>query len=150
VRVVIQRVNHCSVFIDDKLYSSIGYGILVLLAIEEEEKIEDLEWLVSKCLNLRIFADADKTMHRSVKDIHGEVMIISQFTLFASTKKGNRPSFTKSAKPEYAKKLVELFISTFRQNYGGKVEEGFFGADMSIELVNNGPVTIVIDTKIKE
>jgi len=150
MRAVIQRVKHASVTIDEKIKSSIKEGLLVLLGIEETDTNEDMEGLSQKISNLRIFGDAQGVMNLSVKKINGEILIVSQFTLHASTKKGNRPSYIRSAKPEIAIPLYEKFIKQIEFNLGKKVQSGEFGADMKVELLNDGPVTIIIDTKNKE
>ena len=150
MRVVIQRVLNTSVTIDGKIKSSIGMGLLVLLGIEETDNKQDIEWLSGKISNLRIFSDSNGMMNLSVKEVNGEVMIVSQFTLHASTKKGNRPSYIKAAKPEIAVPLYEMFIKQMEQDLGKPVKTGEFGADMKISLVNDGPVTIIIDSKNKE
>ena len=150
MRVVIQRAKHASVTIDEKIISSINNGLLVLLGIEEADTNEDIEWLSSKISNLRIFADEKGVMNLSVKEINGEVLIVSQFTLHASTKKGNRPSYIKAAKPEIAIPLYEKFILQMEKDLGKPVRTGVFGADMKVELLNDGPVTIIIDSKQKE
>lgn len=146
---VLQRVSFCSVVINSIEKSRIGNGLLVLLAIEEADTEEDVNWLSLKIVNLRIFNDAEGVMNISVKDIGGEILIVSQFTLHASTKNGNRPSYLKAAKPEIAIPLYEKFISSAERGLGKKVCTGEFGADMKINLLNDGPVTIVIDTKNK-
>jgi len=147
--VVLQRVNACSVVIEGIEKSKIGRGLLVLLGIEEADTEDDIEWLSSKIINLRIFNDAEGVMNISVKDIEGDIMIVSQFTLHASTKKGNRPSYIKAAKPEIAIPLYEKFISSTETNLGKRINTGEFGADMKVSLLNDGPVTIVIDSKNK-
>ena len=150
MRAVIQRVKHATVIIDGKLTSSIRSGLLVLLGVEEADSNEDIEWLSGKIANLRIFGDDAGVMNLSVKDVAGEILIVSQFTLYASTKKGNRPSYIRSAKPEIAVPLYENFIMQMETDLGKQVETGTFGADMKVELLNDGPVTIIIDTKNKE
>ena len=150
MRAVIQRVKHASVTIDEKIKSSIKEGLLVLLGIEETDTNEDMEGLSQKISNLRIFGDAQGVMNLSVKKINGEILIVSQFTLHASTKKGNRPSYIRSAKPEIAIPLYEKFIKQIEFDLGKKIQSGEFGADMKVELLNDGPVTIIIDTKNKE
>ncbi len=146
MKAVIQRVRHASVKVDDKVISSIKSGLLVLLGITENDSDEDIQWLSKKILNLRIFNDEDGVMNKSLIAIDGEIIIVSQFTLLASTKKGNRPSYLKAAKPEIAIPLYEQFILQTEKELGKKVGTGIFGADMQIELLNDGPVTIVIDT----
>lgn len=150
MRAVIQRVSKASVTIDGNIKSSIGMGLLILLGIEESDTKEDIEWLCGKINRLRIFNDADGVMNLSIQEINGEILIISQFTLHASTKKGNRPSYIKSAKPEIAIPLYEEFINQMKKEIGKDVQTGIFGADMKVELLNDGPVTIIIDTKNKE
>lgn len=150
MRVVIQRVSQASVTVEDKKVAIIGSGLLVLLGIEETDTKADIEWLCGKIINLRIFDDENGVMNRSVMDVSGEVILVSQFTLHASTKKGNRPSYIRAAKPEIAVPLYETFIECFEKIFGKKIQTGRFGADMKVALINDGPVTIVIDTKNKE
>ena len=150
MRVVIQRVAEASVTIDNNIRSSIGKGLLVLAGIEDADNEEDISWISSKILQLRIFDDADGVMNLSVKDIAGDLMLVSQFTLHASTKKGNRPSYIKASKPPVAIPLYEKLISQLETDLGKKISTGEFGADMKVKLVNDGPVTIVMDTKNKE
>lgn len=150
MKTVIQRVKYASVTIDEKIKSSIKDGLLILVGIEEEDSTEDIEWLSAKISNLRIFNDEQGVMNLSVKEINGEVLLISQFTLHASTKKGNRPSYIRAAKPEIAIPLYEKFIKQMELDLGKKIQTGTFGADMKVELLNDGPVTITIDTKQKE
>ncbi|GGD89484.1 D-aminoacyl-tRNA deacylase [Planktosalinus lacus] len=150
MRVVIQRVKKASVSIEGKEFSQIGYGLLILLGIENDDTQKDIEWLVAKIIKLRIFNDETGAMNRSLLDILGDVLIVSQFTLHASTKKGNRPSFIKAAKPDVAIPLYEQFVAFFEKHFGKKVATGSFGAMMNLALINDGPVTIVIDTKNKE
>jgi len=150
VRVVIQRVKEASVEIDRQIKSSIQRGLLVLAGFEETDTAEDLEWLSKKIVQLRIFSDAQGLMNLSVQDVQGEILIVSQFTLHASTKKGNRPSYMNAAKPEIAIPLYEQFIRQVEADLGKAVATGEFGADMKVALVNDGPVTIVMDTKNKE
>lgn len=147
MRVVIQRVSQASVKIDDKLHASIGLGFLILVGIEEADGKEDIEWLTNKILNLRIFNDENGKMNLSLNDISGELLVISQFTLFASTKKGNRPSFTKSAIPSIAIPLYQQFVVALQNQLSTNVKTGVFGANMQVELINDGPVTILIDSK---
>lgn len=146
---VIQRVSEASVTIDGIVKSKIGKGLLVLLGIEDADSDEDIEWLSSKIVNLRIFNDADGVMNVSAKDDGGEIIVVSQFTLHASTKKGNRPSYIKASKPEIAIPLYEKFVLAISSQLGKPVQTGEFGADMKVQLLNDGPVTIVIDTKNK-
>lgn len=150
MRAVIQRVKKATVSIDEKTFSSITHGLLILLGIEESDTQEDINWLSPKIAQLRIFADENDLMNLSVIDVKGEIMVVSQFTLFASTKKGNRPSFIRSAKPDIAIPLYESFISSIQKLIPAPIQTGVFGADMQIELINDGPVTIIIDTKNKE
>jgi D-aminoacyl-tRNA deacylase len=147
---VIQRVSEAGVTIDGKKTAEISHGLLVLLGIEEADNDEDINWLSKKISQLRIFQDEDDKMNLSTKDIDGDILIISQFTLHASTKKGNRPSFIKAAKPDIAIPLYEKFLETMAQAAGKAVGSGEFGADMKVNLINDGPVTIVIDTKNKQ
>ena len=150
MRAVIQRVAFASVRVDDKMAGAIKQGLLVLLGIEDADTIEDILWLSGKIINLRIFNDAQSVMNISIKDIDAEVLLVSQFTLHASTKKGNRPSYIKASKPEIAIPLYEQMIKQLENDFGKKIQTGIFGADMKIELLNDGPVTIIMDTKNKE
>jgi len=150
MRAVIQRVTQASVVVEEKITGSIKNGLLVLLGIEDTDKDEDIEWLSSKIVNLRIFDDANGVMNISVKDIEGNILLVSQFTLHASTKKGNRPSYIRASKPEIAIPLYEKMIARLEQDMGKKIQTGIFGAMMKVELVNDGPVTIVIDTRLRE
>ena len=150
MRAVIQRVSKASVTIDNKIYSQIKNGLLVLVGIEDADTAEDGEWLSGKIVNLRIFNDDNGVMNISVKGINGDILAVSQFTLHASTKKGNRPSYIKASKPEFAIPMYEKFIQQLSNDLGKTVGTGVFGADMKVELLNDGPVTIVIDTKNKE
>ena len=150
MRAVIQRVSRASVTIDGNIKSQIKTGLLVLLGIEENDTEKDIEWLVKKIIQLRIFSDADDKINLSVQDINGDILVISQFTLFASTKKGNRPSFLRSAKPDIAIPLYEQFIGEPENQFGKKIFTGEFGADMKVELLNDGPVTIIIDSRNME
>lgn len=150
MRVVIQRVLEASVVVDEKVVGAIGNGLLVLLGIEDADTKDDVEWLSNKITGLRLFDDADGVMNLSVKDIGGDILLISQFTLLASTKKGNRPSYIKASKPPIAVPLYEQMIATLRNDLGKPVQTGIFGADMKVSLINNGPVTITIDSKNKE
>ena len=145
--VVIQRVSEASVKIDEKIKASIGKGLVILLGIEEADNNEDIEWLTGKVINLRIFNDAAGVMNVSVKDDGGDIIVVSQFTLHASTKKGNRPSYIKAAKPDIAIPLYEKFITALQVALGKPLQTGEFGADMKVGLVNDGPVTILIDSK---
>src|SRR6267154_6894000 len=146
---VIQRVSEASVTIEGKVKSAIGKGLLVLLGIEDADNHEDIEWLAGKIVNLRIFNDKDGVMNVSVKDEDGDIIVVSQFTLHASTKKGNRPSYIKASKPEIAIPLYEKFIKAIDMNLGKEIQTGKFGADMKVALVNDGPVTILVDSKNK-
>lgn len=150
MKAVIQRVTSASVTIDTKIVARINQGLLILVGIEEADNQEDINWLTSKIANLRIFADENEVMNLSVKDINGEIIVVSQFTLHAATKKGNRPSYLKAAKPEIAIPLYENFVSQMENEICQKVQTGQFGADMKVALINDGPVTIIIDTKNKE
>lgn len=150
MKIVIQRVLESQVTIDGKTKGKIGHGLMLLLGIEEADNDEDITWLVNKTLNLRIFNDENGVMNKSLIDVNGEVLLISQFTLHASTKKGNRPSYILAAKPETAIPIYEKFIATTEHQLGRKIQTGEFGADMKVSLVNDGPVTIVIDTKDKK
>jgi len=147
MRVVIQRVTESSVEISGKIYSSIQNGLLVLVGIVENDTNEDIEWLCRKILNMRIFSDMEGLMNNSVLDENGEILVISQFTLHASTKKGNRPSYIAAAKPEIAIPIYESFVKLLQQGCKKTVKTGVFGADMKVRLTNDGPVTIVIDSK---
>jgi D-aminoacyl-tRNA deacylase len=146
---VIQRVSSASVTIDKKMKASIQNGMLILIGIEDADAEEDIKWLAAKCVNLRIFNDETGVMNRSILEEQGDIIIVSQFTLHASTRKGNRPSYIKAARPEVAIPLYERFIVEVESNLGKKVQTGEFGADMKVGLVNDGPVTIIIDTKNK-
>jgi len=150
MRAVIQRVSKASVTIDEKIHSKIGNGLLVLLGIEDADTNEDIEWLSGKIVNLRIFNDKNGIMNVSIKDNNGDILIVSQFTLHASTKKGNRPSYIKASKPELAIPLYEKMIEQLNKDLGKKIFTGVFATDMKVELLNDGPVTIIIDTKDKE
>jgi len=149
MKAVIQRVTSASVTIEHKVVANINLGLLVLIGIEDADTQEDISWLTAKIANLRIFGDENDVMNLSVKDVDGEIIVVSQFTLHAATKKGNRPSYIKAAKPEIAIPLYEKFVITLEQELGKKVQTGQFGADMKVALINDGPVTIIIDTKIK-
>lgn len=150
MRVVIQRVQHASVTIDGKTKSSIGQGLLILLGIEEKDGDEDIDWLVRKIVGLRIFDDDQHVMNLSVADVGGEALVVSQFTLFAGYKKGNRPSWIRAAKHEISIPLYEQFCRKLTEKMGKQVQTGEFGADMKVLLLNDGPVTICMDTKNKE
>ena len=150
MRVVIQRVSKASVEVDQKIVGIIEKGLLVLVGIEDTDTDEDIEWLCNKIVNLRIFNDEDGVMNKSVLEVNGNILLISQFTLHASTKKGNRPSYIRASKPETAIPVYEKTIAKLQTFIGKTIQRGIFGADMKVELVNDGPVTIVIDTKNKE
>lgn len=150
MRAVIQRVSKASVTIEGKINAQIEKGLLVLVGIEDADTYEDIEWLSGKIVNLRIFDDAAGVMNESVKEQNGEIILVSQFTLHASTKKGNRPSYIKASKPDIAIPLYEKMIAQLTADLGKPIGTGIFGADMKVELLNDGPVTIVIDTKNKE
>jgi D-tyrosyl-tRNA(Tyr) deacylase len=149
MKAVIQRVSKASVVIDNKKVANILHGVLVLLGIEELDTQEDINWLSNKIINLRVFDDENGVMNNSLHDSDGEVIVVSQFTLYASTKKGNRPSYIKAAKPSIAVPLYNKFIDTFESELGKKVQTGKFGSHMELEIYNDGPVTIIIDTKNK-
>ena len=150
MRAVVQRVKEASVAVEGEVVSKIGTGLLILLGIEAADSAEDIAWLVPKIGNLRIFNDANGVMNRSLKDTGGELIVVSQFTLMASTKKGNRPSYIRAARPETAVPLYEAFVSSMEDFLKKKVGTGVFGADMKVALLNDGPVTIWIDTKNRE
>ena len=150
MRVVIQRVANASVTVEAKVVAEIQKGLLVFVGIEEADTQEDLDWLVTKITQLRIFNDENEVMNLSVQDIDGDVLVVSQFTLHAATKKGNRPSYIKAAKPDFAIPMYERFVKTLESKLGKKVPTGIFGADMKVLLLNDGPVTIQIDSKNKE
>jgi len=150
MRAVVQRVSRASVTVEGEVISAIETGLLLLLGITYEDGTEDIQWLVRKIANLRIFNDADGVMNCSLLDINGEAIVVSQFTLYASIKKGNRPSYTKAAKPDVAVPLYEAFVLELGAALGKKVGTGVFGADMKVDLTNDGPVTIIIDSKNKE
>ena len=150
MRVVLQRVSQASVSIDNKVKSEISKGLLLLLGIEPEDGQDDIEWLCKKIVQLRIFNDADEKMNLSLQDIDGEILIISQFTLFAKCKKGNRPSFIDAARPDIAIPIYNSFLKEMEYQLGKPVGSGEFGADMKVQLINDGPVTILFDTKNKD
>ena len=150
MKVVIQRVSEASVTIDQNIVAQIHQGLLILVGIESEDNLEDINWLVSKIVYLRIFGDEMNVMNLSVKDSDGEIIVVSQFTLHALTKKGNRPSYIKAAKPEIAIPMYEKFVQLLELELGKKIQTGQFGADMKVALVNDGPVTIIIDSKNRE
>jgi len=147
MRAVIQRVREASVKINDEIVGEIQQGLLVLLGIEHVDSELDADYLIQKLIHLRIFGDEEGKMNLSVSDISGDLLIVSQFTLFADTKKGNRPSFIRSAKPEQARPLYEYFLSQLKKSFSGKIEKGVFGGNMQVELINDGPVTIILDSK---
>ncbi|MFY0252732.1 D-aminoacyl-tRNA deacylase [Chitinophaga sp. 30R24] len=150
MKVVIQRVSAASVAVDGAITGEIQQGLLMLLGIEDIDTIEDIQWLSAKIVNLRIFNDDNGVMNVSVKDIHGDILLVSQFTLHASTKKGNRPSYIRASKPEIAIPLYEKMITQLEQDMGTTIQRGIFGADMKVSLVNDGPVTIIIDSHNRE
>jgi len=150
MRAVIQRASRASVTVDGNVTGSIQTGLLVLLGIEDADNTEDITWLSNKIVNLRIFNDEEGVMNRSVKEVGGDILLVSQFTLHAATKKGNRPSYIKASKPDIAIPLYEQMISQLTFDMGKIIATGIFGADMKVELLNDGPVTIIIDTKSKE
>jgi D-tyrosyl-tRNA(Tyr) deacylase len=150
MRAVIQRVSRASVTIEGVRTSAIEEGLLVLLGIEDADGAEDIEWLSGKIVNLRIFDDVDGVMNVSVKDKSGDLLLVSQFTLFASSKKGNRPSYIRASKPDVAIPLYEQMIGRLEEDLGKKIHTGTFGADMKVELLNDGPVTILIDSKVRQ
>lgn len=150
MRAVIQRVSSSSCSVEGVVTGEIGQGFMVLLGIEDSDREEDLAWLAQKIVNLRVFSDENGLMNKNLADVNGNILLISQFTLFASTKKGNRPGFTRSAKPGFAIPVYEKMILELGRLTGKKIETGIFGADMQISLLNDGPVTICIDTKDKE
>lgn len=150
MRAVIQRVCEAQVAIDGTVKGVIGPGLVVLLAVEEVDTEADIEWLSGKIVRLRVFNDEEAVMNRSVQEVSGEILVVSQFTLFASTKKGNRPSYSRSAKPEIAIPRYEQFLARLQQDLGKPVQTGEFGAHMMVSLTNDGPVTILIDSKLRE
>jgi len=150
MRIVIQRVSSASVIIEEKTVGSIEQGLLILLGIENDDSKEDADWLIQKVNSLRIFSDEEGKMNHSIQNIQGSFLVVSQFTLHASTRKGNRPSYIKAARPEQAIPMYNYFIEQLKSIAGLPIETGFFGADMQVSLVNDGPVTIIIDSKLKE
>ncbi len=150
MRTVIQRVSEASIIIEGSIYASIGHGLLILLAVEKEDADSDIVWLVNKIINLRVFGDEQGHMNRSIIDVVGDLLVVSQFTLYASTKKGNRPSFIRSASPDDARKIYEDFVEQLQTEFSRPVQSGIFAADMKVRLTNEGPVTIIIDTKARE
>lgn len=150
MRAVIQRVSQASVTIEGNKVANIASGLLVFLGVIETDTVDDIQWLSNKLTNLRIFNDADGVMNTSLKDSNGSALVVSQFTLYAQTKKGNRPSYIKAAKPEIAQPLYEQFVRQFENDLGQTIQTGTFGADMKVALLNDGPVTIIIDSKARE
>jgi D-tyrosyl-tRNA(Tyr) deacylase len=150
MKVVLQRVASASVTVEDKIVGEIQKGIVALVGIEDADTQEDIDWLVTKITQLRIFGDDNGVMNLSVEEVNGEVLVVSQFTLHAATKKGNRPSYIKAARPEIAIPIYEKFVNTLENKLGKKIPTGIFGADMKVALLNDGPVTIIIDSKNKE
>ncbi len=150
MRAVIQRVSEANVTVGQTLKGAIRGGLLVLLAVEDTDTAEDIEWLSGKIIRLRIFNDENGVMNHSVQEMNGDILLVSQFTLFASTKKGNRPSYIRSSKPEIAVPLFEKFLARLTQDFGKPIQTGEFGADMQVSLINDGPVTIIIDSKSRE
>lgn len=150
MKAVIQRVGKANVIVEEKITGEIGQGLLVLLGIEDADTEEDIHWLSNKIVNLRIFNDENGVMNRSAIEVNGNILLVSQFTLHASTKKGNRPSYIKASKSDFAVPMYEKMIAQLESDLGKKIETGIFGADMKVELLNDGPVTIVIDSKNKE
>jgi len=150
MRVLIQRVTHAHVKVEGKITGQIGVGLLVLAGFEESDTEEDFEWIASKIIQLRIFPDGNGVMNISVQDVEGDILVVSQFTLHASTKKGNRPSYLKSSSPDLAKNQYENFVKVIQKKYISPIQTGEFGADMKVELLNDGPVTIWIDSKNRE
>ena len=150
MKVVLQRVSQASVTVDSKIVADIQKGLLVLVGIEDADNQEDIDWLVGKIIKMRIFGDENDVMNCSVQDVNGDIIVVSQFTLHASTKKGNRPSYLKASKPEFAIPMYENFVKTLEKDFNKKVQTGIFGADMKVSLLNDGPVTITIDSKNRE
>jgi len=150
MRVVLQRVSQASVTVDSKIVADIQKGLLILVGIEDSDIQEDIDWLVGKIIKMRIFGDENNVMNCSVQDIDGDIIVVSQFTLHASTKKGNRPSYIKASKPEFAIPMYENFVKSLGKEFNKKVQTGIFGADMKVSLLNDGPVTILIDSKNRE
>lgn len=150
MRAVVQRVKHASVSIEGNKIANIKSGLLVLLGVVNEDSQEDIKWLSNKISNLRVFPDENGVMNKSLIDVKGQIIVVSQFTLHASTKKGNRPSYIKAAKPDIAVPLYEQFVTQLENDSSTNIQKGEFGADMKVELLNDGPVTIIIDTKIRE
>ncbi|OIV43358.1 D-aminoacyl-tRNA deacylase [Flavobacterium johnsoniae] len=150
MKVVIQRVSQASVTVDEKITAEIQKGLLILVGIEDADTQEDIDWLSGKIIKMRIFGDENDVMNCSLQDVDGDIIVVSQFTLHASTKKGNRPSYIKASKPEFAIPMYENFVKTLEKEFNKKVQTGIFGADMKVNLLNDGPVTIVMDSKNRE
>ena len=150
MKIVLQRVSQASVTVESKIVADIQKGLLVLVGIEDADTQEDIDWLVGKIIKMRIFGDENDVMNCSVQDIDGEIIVVSQFTLHASTKKGNRPSYIKASKPEFAIPMYENFVKSLEKEFNKKVQTGIFGADMKVSLLNDGPVTILIDSRNRE
>jgi len=150
MRVIIQRVSEASVKVDSKIVTDIQKGLLVLVGIEDTDTQEDIDWLAGKIVKMRIFGDENDIMNCSVQDIDGDIIVVSQFTLHASTKKGNRPSYIKASKPEFAIPMYEKFVQALEKEFQKKIQTGIFGADMKVSLINDGPVTILIDSQNRE
>jgi len=150
MKVVLQRVSQASVTVDSKIVADIQKGLLVLVGIEDADTQEDIDWLVGKIIKMRIFGDENDVMNCSVQDVDGDIIVVSQFTLHASTKKGNRPSYIKASKPDFAIPVYENFVTSLEKEFNKKVQTGIFGADMKVSLLNDGPVTILIDSKNRE
>ena len=150
MRVVVQRVSQSNVKVSGEVIGEINEGLMVLVSFVDEDNDTDLDWMTKKIINLRIFNDDEGKMNRSVQDIGGDILLISQFTLHGSSKKGNRPSFIKAAKPDFAKVMYERFIKVLEQSLGKEIQTGEFGGDMKVSLINDGPTTIIVDSKIKE
>jgi len=150
MKIVLQRVSQASVTVDQKKVAEIEKGLLILVGIEDADTQEDIDWLAGKIIKMRIFGDENNVMNCSVQDIDGDIIVVSQFTLHASTKKGNRPSYIKASKPEFAIPMYESFVKSLEREFHKKVQTGIFGADMKVNLLNDGPVTIVMDSKNKE
>lgn len=150
MKIVLQRVSQASVTVDQKKVAEIEKGLLILVGIEDADTQEDIDWLAGKIIKMRIFGDENEVMNCSVQDIDGDIIVVSQFTLHASTKKGNRPSYIKASKPEFAIPMYESFVKSLEKEFQKKVQTGIFGADMKVNLLNDGPVTIVMDSKNKE
>ena len=150
MKVVLQRVSQASVTVDSKIVADIQKGLLILVGIEDIDTQEDIDWLVGKIVKMRIFGDENDVMNCSVQDVDGDIIVVSQFTLHASTKKGNRPSYIKASKPEFAIPMYENFVKSLEKDFNKKIQTGIFGADMKVSLLNDGPVTILIDSKNRE